>query len=173
MAPLLFGLGTQLIKQFAPKLIGAVAGDKGEKITQEFLDMAQHATGKVTPERALDELKISAVSREKMQILVNEHQKNAGELYLQDKVSARARDLEMLRLGHINKRADVMLVGAYIILASIIGAFAYFPDLGDTVQGILAMLAGGMLKSITDAFQFEFGSSRGSKEKQIQQAFLQ
>lgn len=166
MAPIIMGLGLELIKQFAPKLIGVVAGDKGEAIAKEFVDMAELVTGESNPELMMEKLNSSHNHLERMKEMVDAREGELDALYLDDKRDARARDVKMRELGYVNTRADTMLVGAYIILAAIIVALAGFA-VNQAVQGILAMLAGAMVKAITDAFQFEFGSSRGSKEKTL------
>ncbi len=50
-----------------------------------------------------------------------------------------------------------------IIVATWAGRF----DMPDQVFALLNMAAGMILGMIKDAFQFEFGSSRGSKEKDL------
>ncbi len=84
-----------------------------------------------------------------------------------DRASARARDTELQKAngGH-NKRADVMVIGAVVGLVSCLGVLIFFKgDIPGEVVGIVSMIAGIFGACLKDAYAFEFGSSRGSKEK--------
>lgn len=90
------------------------------------------------------------------------------EAYLKDRQDARSRDVKLKQAGYANRRADAMLVMAFVSFIVIV----YFAwdgrlDMPDQVFALLNMAAGMILGMIKDAFQFEFGSSRGSKEKDL------
>ena len=80
--------------------------------------------------------------------------------------NARQRDTLLLQQGYHNYRADIMLSLAFACLIIIIYMVW---DQADTlprhVFALFNMAVGMLLKMISDAFQFEFGSSRGSKIK--------
>jgi hypothetical protein len=81
---------------------------------------------------------------------------------------ARARDVAIQAGGSRNVRADVMVV--LVIVAITAGmAFLYYADIrpGSAIEGAILGLIGGMAKCFFDAFQFEFGSSRGSADKSV------
>jgi hypothetical protein len=78
---------------------------------------------------------------------------------------------ETRSVGGVGVRANVMLVGAFASLIFIIGGIVYFrADIPDGVLAILNMSCGAILTMLGSAFNFEFGSSRGSSEKSNQMA---
>jgi len=89
---------------------------------------------------------------------------------MQDTQNARQRDVEMRKAGFDNKRADRMILAVFLSLLAIIAALM-MPFVLDTaslppeVAAIFSTMAGMLLKMLSDAFQFEFGSSRGSAAK--------
>lgn len=65
-----------------------------------------------------------------------------------------------------NKRLTLMVIGAAIGLAfCLIILTTYKGDLPGEVVGIISTVAGMFGACLKDAYSFEFGSSRGSKEK--------
>lgn len=100
--------------------------------------------------------------------------------YLGDRQDARDRDLEMRKAGYENKRADLMILGDIVGLLACLGAMLYITWLGVSggesgqanpiimaINGPLGMLTQQFANGLRDAHQFEFGSSRGSKEKDL------
>ena len=68
--------------------------------------------------------------------------------------------------GGKNTRADVMVGGAVLGLVSCLLVLVFFrQEVPGEVVGIVSTIAGIFGACLRDAFQFEFGSSRGSKEK--------
>ncbi len=85
---------------------------------------------------------------------------------LADTQSARARDVELRKAGEHNTRADVMVIGAVVGLISCLAVLIFFKgEVPGEVVGIVSMVAGIFGACLKDAYAFEFGSSRGSKEK--------
>lgn len=85
---------------------------------------------------------------------------------LADKQSARLRDTALITAGKTNVRADLMLAGAYlsvglIVIALVMGKI----DPGGAIFALLLMLATKFAGNIGTAFDFEYGSSRGSLDK--------
>jgi hypothetical protein len=89
------------------------------------------------------------------------------ELYLADKANARTRDIEVRKLdGGKNHRADIMLVAAFAAVIAIAALLALGKVDGATAVGGFLLTIGGMFaRNIGTAFDFEFGSSRGSRDK--------
>jgi len=89
-----------------------------------------------------------------------------GEMYLADMQSARSRDVELRAAGYRNVRADWMIGAAGLILIACLGTLIFLrADLPGEAVGIISTIAGIAGACLKDAFQFEFGSSRGSKNK--------
>ncbi len=61
-----------------------------------------------------------------------------------------------------------MLALAFGALVTIVVLINGNASIKPEVLAIFNMAVGALLKMISDAFQFEFGSSRGSKEKDLQ-----
>lgn len=85
---------------------------------------------------------------------------------LADKQSARARDTAIITAGKTNVRADLMLTGAYISVGLIVLSLCVgHIDPGGAIFALLLMLATKFAGNIGTAFDFEYGSSRGSVDK--------
>lgn len=88
------------------------------------------------------------------------------EAILADKQNARLRDMAIITAGKTNVRADLMLGGAYLSVALIVIALVVgHIDAGGAVFALLLMLATKFASNIGTAFDFEYGSSRGSLDK--------
>lgn len=85
---------------------------------------------------------------------------------IKDKESARTRDIAIINSGRRNHRADVMVLSAALGLITCLAAICcYKKELPGEVVGIISTIAGIFGACLKDAYNFEFGSSRGSKEK--------
>lgn len=91
-----------------------------------------------------------------------------------DVMDARARDLEVRKApAGANARANVMLAGAFVTLVTIIiGVLLFRSSIPDGIAAILNTACGSLLTLIGMAFNFEFGSSRGSSEKSDSQTSM-
>lgn len=86
--------------------------------------------------------------------------------YLADRADARARDVALAQAGRNNRRADVMIIGAVVgLLACLFVLVRFQGQVPGEVVGIVSTVAGLFGASLRDAFQYEFGSSRGSADK--------
>ncbi len=97
-----------------------------------------------------------------------------AEALLADRADARARDVQIVKvLGRENRRADVMLVAAFSAVVGIAGVMfllslnkdAENSAMVNTLVGFLTGIGGMFARNIGTAFDFEFGSSRSSREK--------
>lgn len=164
----LVSVAASLAAEFAPGLVRSLAGDKAGDVAEKIVDTAKAVTGAADPEAALAMLREDKKAQLEFKRHMAELEIELEKAYLADRQNARSRDVELRKAGYRNTRADVMLFMAFACLIAII----YFTwsgrvDMPDNVFALLNMAAGMILKMIGDAFQFEFGSSRGSKEKDI------
>jgi hypothetical protein len=89
-----------------------------------------------------------------------------GSAYLTDLKDARHRDSEFIKAASHNIRADIMVIAAVIGLVGCLSFLVYFhKSLPGEAIGIISTIAGIFGACLKDAYAFEFGSSRGSKEK--------
>lgn len=162
----LIPLAVSLAAEYAPDFIRHFAGDAAGDVADKVAGVAMAVTGEATPDAAAAAIRnnpeIAATFRLNMQQLDND----LAKAYLADRQDARGRDVQLHRAGYRNVRADLMLVMAFAsFLAIIYFAWDGRLDMPDQVFALLNMAAGLILGMLKDAFQFEFGSSRGSKDK--------
>lgn len=156
------------LAQFAPSVMRYFgAGETSVAVAEKVVGMAQTVTGAKTPEAALQAMRENAELAQKFSLAVLAADTELEKAYLADRQDARSRDIELRKLtGGSNSRADVMVAGAVIGLISCLLVLAFFKDqVPGEVVGIVSTIAGIFGACLRDAFQFEFGSSRGSKEK--------
>lgn len=154
------------LAEFAPNLVRWLRGKNADAMAQDVIDAAKRATKGATAEEAWKVLRQDSKA-------VAEFQKEAIKLEIQwelalleDRQKARERDLELLRTGHANRRADLMVVAAAAGLVLCLLSLAFYSEVlpGEAV-GIISTISGIFGGCLKDAFAFEFGSSRGSKLK--------
>lgn len=154
------------LAEFAPSLVRWLKGKNAEAIAQDVIAAARRATKGSTAEEAWAVLKqdSAAVAAFQKEALMLETQWELS--LLEDRQAARERDLEFLRTGHANRRADLMVMAAAAGLVLCLLSLAFYSEVlpGEAV-GIISTIAGIFGGCLKDAFAFEFGSSRGSKEK--------
>lgn len=165
MAPLMLALE---LAQFAPGLVKWITGsDKAADVAGKVVEVAQTITGTGTPEDALSALKADPAKvlefKQSMATLEAELQKAE----LADIANARAHDIELRKLaGGRNHRADVMVALDVTGLISCLAVLVVFKgQLPGEVVGIVSTVAGIFGACLRDAHQFEFGTSRSSRDK--------
>lgn len=164
MDPITVAMG---LAQFAPAVVKWLTGsDKAEEAAGAVVEIAQRVTGKGTGEAALGALQADPALAMQFRQSVMANEADLDKAYLADRQDARARDVALAQAGYHNTRADLMVAGAVIGLIACLMVLAFFrDDVPGEVVGIVSTVAGIFGACLRDAFQFEFGSSRGSKEK--------
>lgn len=167
----------------AAPLISKALG-ASEKTQAVIGDVAKAVTGKRDVETAVEAIKqdpnlalqfeLGVLAKQnELQRMIFEDQQHERETYLKNVEGARARDVEVRRLtGGTNMRANIMILAAALALIFVIWQINAVADLNQGVLAIYNMAVGALLKMLSDAFQFEFGSSRSSQEKGNQLANL-
>jgi len=171
--PLLaIGAAFKVVTEFAPGLIRHFAGDKAGSVADTVASTAKQLTGQdiSTP----DGLQAAQQAFKQDPQLLFQFQQSMAQIelelekaYLDDRKDARARDTAMTKAGYHNYRADIMLFLAFGSLIFIVWQINSNPEITAGVLAIFNMSVGALLKMIGDGFAFEFGSSRGSKEKDV------
>jgi hypothetical protein len=83
-----------------------------------------------------------------------------------DVADARARDVELAKLGKSNTRSTVMVISAALgLFACLLTLIVYRDKIPPEAVGIISVIAGQFGACLNSAFQFEFGSSRSSQVK--------
>lgn len=163
------------LAQFAPMLAGVLAGPKAEEVASKVVDIAQQVTGQDTPEKALDVIQRDPQRALEFQIKVVDSEVELTRIYadldkarLADVKDARGRDVELQKSGYHNTRADLMVLLDVVGLIACLVVIAVFKaQLPGEVVGLLTAIAANFGSCLRDAHQFEFGSSRSSREKDV------
>ena len=175
--PILVSAALALATEFAPALIRHFAGDKAGAVADTVASTAKILTGQdiTTPEglqAAQESLRQDKELSAQFQIKMAEIDLDTEKAYLADRQDARKRDVQITQQGYHNYRADIMLAFVFIALIYITYVINANAAMKPEVLAIFNMMIGALLKMIGDAFQFEFGSSRGSKTKDDEKSTL-
>ncbi|MQY50778.1 hypothetical protein [Rhodocyclus gracilis] len=166
MEPLTIALG---LAQIAPSLMRYFGiGEKPVAIAEQAIALAKSVTGATSGEQALAALQADPKLAQEYQLAVLKADADLEAAYLADRQSARDRDIKLHQAGYANKRADLMVLFDVIGLVACLVVLSLFrADIPGEVVGLLSTIAGIFGLCLRDAHQFEFGSSRGSRDKDV------
>lgn len=88
-----------------------------------------------------------------------------SELEFKDKADARARDAGFQASGKHNYRADAMAFLAVLVIIGLVYAVWSTPDINEYVKGIVTFLLGRFTGYLDNIYNFEFGTTRSSQDK--------
>ena len=164
MDPITIGLA---LAQFAPSLIKLFSGsDKAADLAEHVVDVAKTITGAPDGERAIKALQQDPGRVLMFREAIGMQMVDLEKAYLADRADARDRDIEVRKLSGGNLRADLAVLAVVLGLVACLVVLVYFQDdIPGEVVGIISTIAGIFGACLKDYFSFEFGSSRGSKEK--------
>ena len=172
-------IGLSLASQFAPSIIKYFTNSEtAGTVAGQVIDIAKTVTGKGTPGEAIAAMQDDPALAVQFKLAVMANESDLEKAYLADRQDARHRDVELRKAGFNNDRATWMIVGDVIGMLACLIAMVYCtylgihaPPGGDAnplimaLNGPLGMLTQQFASGLRDAHQFEFGSSRGSQEK--------
>ncbi|WP_234086776.1 hypothetical protein [Azonexus sp. R2A61] len=164
MEPLSIALA---LAQFAPSLLRYFGvGEKPVAVAEKVIDIAKTITGTPTGPEAVEALRHNAQLAHEFNMAVLKADTDLEQAYLADRRDARARDVALHQAGYHNTRADLMVLFDVAGLIACLVVLAFFrKDIPPEVVTLLSTIAGIFGICLRDAHQFEFGSSRGSREK--------
>lgn len=168
--PFLVPAAAAIASQLLPSLIGRLAGDRAERVASEIVSVAAEAAGvpgSGDEHEILGRLQADPKALAEAQIRLREVDRAEMEAELRDRQSARERDVALAESGQGNTRANIMIGFSFAALVACIG-LAIFRQLPPEVLSLLTTVIGFLMARLTDVFNFEFGSSRSSKEKTLQ-----
>ena len=84
---------------------------------------------------------------------------------VKDRDSARERDVEFIKRGMVNNRANVMFFLAVVMVGILVWIVWKDQNINEYVKGIFTLVLGRFLGYLDNIYSFEFGTTRGSKEK--------
>lgn len=154
------------LAEIAPSIAKWIGGEKAEETAQEVVDMAKRVAGVSTPQDAVSIFKKDPKLLLEFHTKLLEIEEKCEIRVYQDRMDARARDVALANAGRSNARADIMVVSAALGLIFCLVSLGYYRDnLPGEAVGIISTIAGIFGACLKDAYAFEFGSSRGSKDK--------
>ena len=153
------------LASFAPLIARWLNGDKAPEGAATAISIAQTVTGALDPLEAFHKLQNNAELAREFQKAVIQAETELELATLKDRQQARLRDLTVAHAGRSNVRANVMAIGAAVGLLICLVFLGYFSEARGEVLGVVSALTGILGGCLKDVYSFEFGSSRGSKEK--------
>jgi hypothetical protein len=173
-APLIMSAALAIAGEFLPDLATRLRGPRGRAIADTVVSAAAAAAGVSAasdPQQMIARIKANPTIAKEVQLELEQIDKEA--IYMEeiaDRDRARLHQRDTGRSG--SRRGDWMIAAIMAGLVACIGGAIYGTQINDGQAnldaGVLALIttvAGAMLKMLSDAFAFEFGSSRGSQEK--------
>jgi Flp pilus assembly protein TadB len=156
------------LSPFFPAIVNWLKGESGEKIAENIVEAAQSVTGQDDRTSIFKTLS----SNPKALIEFQQTLLKIAKIYrleeVADRATARARDMAFIQAGRSNKRADIMVLSAASgLVLCLISLGLYKSSLPGEAVGIISTIAGIFGGCLKDAYAFEFGSSRGRKEKDV------
>lgn len=164
MEPLTLALS---LAKFAPSLLRYFgAGETSVAIAEQAVALAKTVTGKENGTAALAAIEADPALAQEFHLAALQADTYLEQAYLADRADARRRDVALAQTGYRNHRADWMVIADVIGLVACLAVLALFrTDIPGEVSALLTTIASLFGVCLRDAHQFEFGSSRGSKEK--------
>lgn len=164
MDPLTIGMALAQLAPVAMRYFGV--GEANVQVAEKVIDIAKTVTGAPTGDVALETLKASPELVIQFQTAIMQNNSDLEKAYLADKQSARNRDIEFIKAGKINHRANAMLMLTFIGIFLCVWLLVHYSvDANSALGGALLLLIGKFVGNWGTAFDFEFGSSRGSRDK--------
>ncbi|MDF3034289.1 MAG: hypothetical protein K0R76_1243 [Alphaproteobacteria bacterium] len=151
---------------FAPLIARWLGGDQAQDVATKVVDIAQKITGTLDPVEAIQQLEKNPNLVSAFQKAIIQVEAEMELAVMKDRQDARLRDVALMNAGRSNIRADIMVIAAAVGLILCLASLAYFSEaLPGEAVGIISTISGIFGACLKDAYSFEFGSSRGSKEK--------
>lgn len=163
MAPVQIALA---LAQFAPTLMKFLGvGEDKVSVAEKAIDVATSVAGVKTPEEALEIFTKDQAKAWEFKLAILAQEKEFLTLYYADLESARRRDSEFVKAGKRNVRADSMYFLAVAVIVGLFYTVWKSPELDEFVKGIVSLVLGRFLGYLDGIYNFEFGSTRSSKDK--------
>lgn len=153
--------------QIAPSLLRYFGvGEQPVAIAEKVVEIAKTVAGKTDAGEAVAAIQSEPALAQQYQLAVLKADADLTAAYLADTQSARQRDVALHQAGYHNRRADLMVLFDVVGLIACLVVLALFrKDIPGEVVTLLSTIASLFGLCLRDAHQFEFGSSRGSREK--------
>ena len=163
MDPISIAMG---FSQFVPSIVKWLSNsDSAETTANKVIEIAKSVTKETNSEDALIALELDKDLVSKLRIELLNLEKELDALYLNDKANARSRDMAYVNRGMHNYRADILAFLAVGGLVLCVWFIARDTEMPERAVNAIMFVSGALISAVRDVYSFEFGSSRGSKEK--------
>lgn len=148
---------------FVPMLARWLSGDNPGPIAEKVIEVAQTVSGATTPVEAVKAILSAPEKQTAFAMAMAAREDEMERAYLADRQNARARDIEIQKLGGKNQRAD-NLAYAVVIMLMICIIMLFLPThISDPNEKLLYLIIGALIVMAKDVYGFEFGSSKHSE----------
>jgi hypothetical protein len=175
LIPSAIAIATEFFPMLATKLAGKHAGELAETVVNTAATVAGLPPD-ASAKDIIARVKSSSEASEQLRFQFEQLNQEAHFRDLEDRQDARRYQASVGQEGRA--RGTYMLIGvsagltACILVASLPHVSGMFGgtsvELDPALLALVTTVAGALLKMLSDAFAFEFGSSRGSREKDTQ-----
>lgn len=151
-----------------PEILRWLTGDdknKAAEVADQVVSVAESITGKFGMEAA-EAIRANGELMMRFRTRVLEVEAELDQAYLADRQNARNRDVELARAGRPNYRADLLAFLSVAGLVACVWFVARDTSLEERAVNAIMFVAGTLAACVRDVFAYEFGSSRGSANKQ-------
>lgn len=154
------------LAQYAPSIIKWLSGsEKAEEAAQKVIDVARVVTGKDDAGEAVEAIRADPAVLMQFRLAMAGIEADMDRAYLADRQNARGRDVAFVQAGRWNIRADLLALLSVTGLIVCVWFVARDSSLPERAVNAIMFVAGTLAACVRDVFAFEFGSSRGSREK--------
>ena len=154
------------LAQYAPSIIKWLSGsEKAEEAAQKVIDVARVVTGKQDASEAAEAIQADPAMLMQFRQAMASIEADMDRAYLADRQNARGRDVAFVQAGRWNIRADLLALLSVTGLIVCVWFVARDSSLPERAVNAIMFVAGTLAACVRDVFAFEFGSSRGSREK--------
>lgn len=155
-----------LASQFAPGIVKHFTNsDTAATVAGQVLDIAKTVTGKVSPVEAQAALQADPALALQFQrdVMLNETALQTA--YLGDTQDARKRDVDLVKAGVHNYRANVLVAAALLLVIVCLLIVVWSSNADDFAKATISLILGRALGWVEQLFSFEFGTTRANKTK--------
>ena len=165
MIPIVAGLLTTLAENGLGLLSSAIQA-KGKQVVEEKLGVK--ISDNPSPEEVVKLRQLQYDHEERLLelgIQKAEQDLKGFKIEVEDRDSARTRDVEFIKKGMVNTRANLMFFLAVVMVGILVWIVWKDQNINEYVKGIFTLVLGRFLGYLDNIYSFEFGTTRGSKEK--------
>lgn len=162
-----------VIKTLAPTVATAMLGPAAGMVVTglgELFGMPDATTEKIQAVIESGQLtaeQISAIKQLDMRLKAEEQERGFRfeELAFKSQAGARDRDVEIVKATGRNWRADLMFALAVGMIGTLVYLIWKDPNINEYMKGVVTLVLGRFLGYLDNIYSFEFGTTRGSQNK--------